>query len=126
MTISYRALVALAADVLTEKEIEDISQLLDVEPFNYQGLVQIDRQIGGPGFSNVSSHGSGRYHVDDADIFRPLQYCSMYFKSACEGSDAAWLTRTLVQMSCLHIEGLVKRLVGGSQRPLGYVLLTST
>ena len=27
MTISYRALVALAADVLTEKEIEDITDL---------------------------------------------------------------------------------------------------
>ena len=89
---------------------------------DFSRLVEVDQTLGGPGFSNVSCNGTGRYHVEDRDIFRPLQYCSMYFRMAYEGSEADWLARTLVQMSSLHIEGLVKSMIGGSQHPLGRVL----
>jgi hypothetical protein len=122
MTTPYRALIALASDTLTEAELDKYRQLFAEEPFDYSKLIDFDRSIGGPGFTNVSCNGTGRYHVEDRDIFRPLQYCSMYFKMSYEGSDAHWLTRTLVQMSSLHIEGLVKSMVGGSMQPLGRVL----
>src|SRR5688572_1504033 len=109
MITPYRALTTLAADMLTQAEIEEFGCFFTEEPFNFRRLIEFDRSMGGPGFSNVSCDGSGRYHVEDGEIFRPLQYCSMYFTMAYEGSDAHWLTRTLVQMSSLHIEGLVKR-----------------
>lgn len=122
MAAHYRTLAILATDILTESEIEELGQLFSEEPFNLQELVQFDQRLGGPGFSNVSCQGHGRYHVEDRDIFRPLQYCSRYFELAYEGSEPEWLTRSLVQMSSLHIESLVKRIAGGSQYPLGRVL----
>lgn len=124
MTTPYRALITLASDLLTEAELDEFGQLFSEEPFDNGKLLELDRNLGGPGFSNVSCNGTGRYHVEDRDVFRPLQYCSMYFKMAYEGSDAHWLTRTLVQMSSLHVEGLVKSMVGGSMQPLGRVLRT--
>ena len=122
MTSPYRTLVNLASDMLSEDELDESGDLFTEEPFDRQKLIALDKKLGGPGFSNVSCNGTGRYHVQDRDIFRPLQYCSMYFKLAYEGSEAHWLNRTLVQMSSLHIEGLVKSMVGGSQYPLGRVL----
>lgn len=122
MTTPYRTLVNLASDMLTEDELDEFGDLFTEEPFDRHKLVALDKKFGGPGFSNVSCNGTGRYHAEDRDIFRPLQYCSMYFKLAYDGSEAHWLTRTLVQMSSLHIEGLVKSMVGGSQYPLGHVL----
>lgn len=120
--MSHRTLITLMGELLTESERNEFSNLFTESPFDVGKLMGLDRKLGGPGFSNVSCNGTGRYHAEDGDIFRPLQYCSMYFKMACEGSQAHWLTRTLVQMSSLHIEGLVKRIVGGSQYPLGRIL----
>lgn len=122
MNSPYRTLIALASDLLSEAELEEFTQLFKKEPFDYSKLIKLDQGMGGPGFSNVSCNGTGRYHVEDRNIFRPLQYCSIYFKMTYEGSDAHWLTRTLVQMSSLHIEGIVKSMVGGSHYPLGRVL----
>jgi hypothetical protein len=112
MTTNYSALTTLATAILIESEIEEFGQLFTEEPFNFQELIKFDQRLGGPGFSNVSCDGHSRYHVEDRDIFRPLQYCSMYFEMAYEGSKPEWLTRTLVQMSSLHIESLVKRIAG--------------
>lgn len=123
MISPYRALITVASDMLSQAELDEFKLLFtEEEPFDYSKLVELDQTLGGPGFSNVSCNGTGRYHVEDGDIFRPLQYCDMYFEMAYEGSMAQWLARTLVQMSSLHVEGLVKSIVGGSAYPLGRVL----
>lgn len=59
-----------------------------------------------------------RYVSANRDVFRPLQYCALYF----EQPDISWLTRYIVYMSALHIESVVKRIGAVPKWPLGKAL----
>lgn len=37
-------------------------------------MIKFDTMMGGVGLHNINNGGSGRYHVKERDIFRPIQY----------------------------------------------------
>jgi len=60
--------------------------------------------------------------VEDREIFRPLQYCAVFFEFAAVKHDLEWRARDLVEMSSLHLESLVSRIGEIRRLPLGQVL----
>ena len=68
-------------------------------------LMLIDKTIPGLGQHNVSKGSTGVYRIPDRPIFRPIQYVDGYLKR----SRLEWLTRSIVTMSCLHVENSLKR-----------------
>jgi hypothetical protein len=115
-------LYALAADLQTPAEEASLLEIVTDWPASYAALIELDRSLGGPGFSNIDHENRGLYAIEDRDIFRPLQYVSTYFKMSADGSLAPWLTRTLVQMSGILLESLIKRIAGVDRLPLGAAL----
>ena len=81
---------------------DGVSALLDLLP--------IDDAIPGLGQHNINERaGKGTVTavamIEDRPIFRPIQYVGMYL---CRDS-LVWLTRSIVTMSCLHVENSLKR-----------------
>ncbi len=124
MEAHTQILQRLLKELFTPEEIEQIKQLAKIEPFNLDALLAFDERLGGPGISHINCQNSGRYAIADRDIFRPLQYCGTYFTVMISESNEAgyWLTRDIVEMSSLHIEGLVKRIGKVPFLPLGMAL----
>ena len=90
---------------------------------DYDELVDFDKSIGGAGLAWVQRREDDPfepYEIVDRDVFRPLQYCEAYFQM--DPDDAEWLTRALVEMSCAHIEALLKRIAGLPLVPYGSAL----
>jgi len=88
-------------------------------------LTAFDEEFVGPSISRINCQNSGRYEIADRDIFRPLQYCGMYFKAMVSKEnidDPLWLTRDIVERSSLHIEGLIKNIGNVFHLPLGAAL----
>ena len=87
-------------------------------------LLPIDERIPGLGQHNINEiteEGSviAVARIEDRDIFRPIQYVGMYL----EGDPLEWLTRTIVTMSCLHVEaGLKRRLKIDGPLSIGMIL----
>lgn len=67
----------------------------------------------------VSSGTRGNYSLEDRDIFRPIQYCSVYFAKMAEDADGDWFSREVIHMASLHIESLVLRIGLAHRIPLG-------
>ena len=73
-------------------------------------LIPIDETISGLGQHNINER-TGREtvtavaRIEDRPIFRPIQYVGMYL---CHAS-LEWLTRSIVTVSCLHVENSLKR-----------------
>ena len=73
-------------------------------------LMLIDETIPGLGQHNINER-TGRdtvtavARIEDRPIFRPIQYVGMYL---CHAS-LEWLTRSIVTVSCLHVENSLKR-----------------
>ena len=111
----------LIQKLFSQSEFDEIRLLLNGENIDLDALSRLDSAIGGPSKDNISSDRSGRYELSDEDIFRPLQYCDMYI-SRINDSTAEWLTRAIVHMSSLHIEGIIKRISGTPKHPLGRAL----
>ena len=90
-------------------------------------LMLIDETIPGLGQHNINERtGVGTVRavasIADRDIFRPIQYVGMYL----EGDPLKWLTRTIVTMSCLHVEaGLKRRLDIDGRLSIGMMLSRS-
>ena len=73
-------------------------------------LMLIDETIPGLGQHNINERtGRGTVtavaRIEDRPIFRPIQYVGMYL---CHAS-LEWLTRSIVTVSCLHVENSLKR-----------------
>jgi hypothetical protein len=77
--------------------------------------------VHGPGTLGIAGHGVGRYTIADNDVFRPLQYCAVDFRSA--HGDLEGRTRDIVEMASLHLEALIKRIAALPFLPLGSLLL---
>jgi len=122
MTRHSEELWSLAAELLDSVHFDDLRVLANTQPIGLRGLARLDRRIGGPSISTINRDGTGQYDVDDRDVFRPLQYCVMYFRNGLRSGDLEWFARNIVEMSCLHIEGLVKRVGGPIYLPLGSLL----
>lgn len=122
MTVHSEVLWDLAAELLDSVSLGKLRGLTSSQPVSYDKLVEFDCYLGGPGMSNINQNGVGRYHIADRDVFRPLQYCVMYFDIGFRRGNLEWLSRDIVQMSSLHIEGLVKRVGRVFHLPLGTAL----
>lgn len=116
------SLEQLASELFEASTLVDLQSIKQQKPLPIHQFVAFDSRVGGPGFFNVDCYGHGRYEVEDRDIFRPLQYCRVYFEMIARESQAEWLTREVVHMSSLHIENLVKRIGRVQRMPLGKVL----
>ncbi|RNB70404.1 hypothetical protein [Brevibacillus panacihumi] len=83
----------------------------------YEKLLEFDQKLGGIGIYNINHGDLGRYHVNDRDIFRPLQYIERYFQLDYE--NRAWVTREIIHMCGLHLESMMKNIFLISRLPLG-------
>lgn len=122
MLIHTRILWAVAQDVYSAQEFIELQRaILAVEPYP-EPVAKFDLSMGGPSLTRLSCAGHGRYHIDDREIFRPLQYCHRHFEHGYQTGDFKWETRRIVQDSSLHIEALVKRVTATPHLPLGQAL----
>lgn len=115
----------LVKELFTTEEISQIRLLAGTTPLDLKHLIAFDNTIGGPSVSRINCGREGRYEIPDRDIFRPLQYCGMYFKAMVSKEnidDPLWLTRDIVEMSSLHMEGLIKNIGSLARLPLGMAL----
>ena len=101
----------LAEGLLAPKELERTRTLVKATPLDFGQLLEIDEIIGGACMTQVTNQaGRGQYDLADRDVFRPLQYCAMYFYRKGDMREVESFTRAIVQMSGLHIETLVNRI----------------
>jgi hypothetical protein len=115
----------LVYELFTEEEQTRLRELLKHKIPDAKSIIAYDESLGGPSITRLTCHNSGRYAVEDRDIFRPLQYCAMDFlkdNGADWEDDAEWLARDLVKMSSLHIESLIKNIGDIFHLPLGAAL----
>ena len=73
-------------------------------------LMLIDETIPGLGQHNINERTGGGTvtavaRIEDRPIFRPIQYVGSYLQDR----SLEWLTRSIVTMSCLHVENSLKR-----------------
>jgi|SRR5579859_1809115 len=113
----------LAHDLFYNDENQAVQIIISAWPTSYDVLMKLDLRLGGPGFANINCGNDGRYHSEDRDIFRPLQYIGSYFSLAAKKeAHGAWLTRDIVQAGGIQLESLVKRIAGVDRFPLGQAL----
>jgi len=126
---------------LYETTIKDKEYQKQIDDFIYSDysydswrkkLFEIEKKIGGMGVHNVNAffmgdenHPTGNYRGEDRPIFRPIQYCTRVLLENFIDSD----TRYLINMSCAHIEGLLKRIymrlrnIEEYPRPMGNLIV---
>jgi hypothetical protein len=115
----------LVAELFTDNEQKRLKVLVTPNIPSVEAVIIYDESLGGPSITRLNCNNTGRYAVEDRDIFRPLQYCAMDFlkdKGADWEDDAEWLARDLVEMSSLHIESLIKNIGSVFHLPLGAAL----
>lgn len=115
----------LITELFKTQEVGQIRLLTKTKTLDLFFLTTFDDTLGGPSVSHMNCGREGRYEIPDRDIFRPLQYCGMYFKVMSLKEyidDPLWLTRDIVEMSSLHIEGLIKNIGSIARLPLGVAL----
>lgn len=99
----------LAEELFDDQTQQRMHLVVGAVPLSFDQLLELDEALGGACMSHVNYNGSGQYHVDDRDVFRPLQYCAMYFYRKDDMTEVECFTRHIVQMSGLHIETLLNR-----------------
>jgi hypothetical protein len=75
-----------------------------------QRLATLDAEIGGFGIHSLADakeQGTPPYPNEDRPICRPIQYVVRNLRHP----DPEWYARDIAEMSCAHIEGLIKRFV---------------
>ena len=123
MSIFTRELWILAEGLLAPRELARTHELVKANPIVFDDLLEVDEMIGGACMTQVTNQaGNGQYHVEDRDVFRPLQYCAMYFYRKCDMTEVESFTRAIVQMAGLHIESLLNRMGGVFGFTLGRAL----
>ena len=75
-----------------------------------RALILIDETIPGLGQHNINEETEGGAitavaRIEDRPIFRPIQYVGSYLQHR----SLEWLTRSIVTMSCLHVENSLKQ-----------------
>ncbi len=127
MGIHSNALRQLAQQIFSVQEQRQLLSILSTTPFPLEEMIDFDLILGGPSMARMDCHNSGRYHVNDRAVFRPLQYCGSYLEMADGAKEIVWLTREIVHMSGLHLETTLKR-VGQTSMPwpLGQLLYDRT
>jgi len=118
-------LLQLASELYPPELLEKIRSLRISGSSNLEQMAEFDAQIGGPSLKSINQDGSGNYEIADRDVFRPLQYCEKHFRHGLQESNLEWQARDIVEMSCLHIEALLKRISGFHWLPLGSILRKS-
>jgi len=113
-------LTHLVHKLLSDEELVFLEDVLFAEVDLYEKLLVLDQKIGGIGIHNINHGNRGRYHVNDRDIFRPLQYIERYFQLDYE--NRAWITREIIHMCGLHLEAMVKNIFVISKLPLGQAI----
>lgn len=87
-------------------------------------LKPIDETIPGLGLHNINENTEGGgvtavARIEDRPIFRPIQYVGSHLRHL----SLEWLTRSIVTMSCLHVEnGLKRRLHIDDNLSIGMIL----
>lgn len=110
----------IASRLLTSEEIHEIQKLLKKRNDLFSNMRNIDMNMGGAGTHNINRGNTGRYNIEDRDIFRPIQYIYAYLQM--RPGDFDWVTRGIIHMSGLHLESLIKRLFSIRRIPLGQAL----
>ena len=111
-------LALIAHTYFSDEEINYIYKISTTPDF--QEILDFDRSLGGIGLFNINKERTGRYHVEDRDLFRPLQYIYMNIENRY--SDLSWYTRNIIHMCGLHLEAILKRYTGKLNFPLGKIL----
>lgn len=115
----------LVTELFADDEQKRLKVLVTPKIPNAQAVIVYDESLDGPSITRLNCNNTGRYAVEDRDIFRPLQYCAMDFlkdNGADWEDDAEWLARDLIKMSSLHIESLIKNIGNVFHLPLGAAL----
>lgn len=113
------ALQELAGELLTAQQYERLTAIAGRYPLDLANLAAYDFELGWGSFRHVNCGNSGNYDIDDREVFRPLQYCLMYFTRMAESDQGDWFARGIVHMSSLHLEALVGRIAMKDRIPLG-------
>lgn len=115
----------LVAELFSDNEQHRLKELVASKTPDASAVIEFDNSIPGPSIKRLNCENTGRYAIDDRDVFRPLQYCAMNFRQENKPDwkhDPEWHARDLVEMSSLHIESLVKRIGNVLHLPLGAAL----
>ncbi len=111
-------LKTLAEDLFTLAEFDHLQAIASISPLDLAKIAAFDQAIRGPCMLALTEEDQRQYVSADRDAFRPLQYCAWFF----EQIDKEWLLRGIVQMSCLHIESMIKRIGFAPRLSLGTAL----
>lgn len=110
-------ILSVVSGVLVHHEIQSI-RVWVTSGCQPQEFEELESQLRvKPTLSQVDIGGAWPFAVYDRDVFRPLQYCMQYL-----WINNDWVARGIVEMSCLHLEALVKRISGSRRLPLGQSL----
>jgi hypothetical protein len=111
MTRFNTELWELTERLFSPGELEKMRSVVKAQPLDFDHLLDLDTTLGGACITNVTDKsGNGQYAIGDRDVFRPLQYCAMYFYRKRNMAEIEWYTRDIVEMSGLHIESLLNRI----------------
>jgi hypothetical protein len=119
MNLHTPALLDLTRELLNAQQFEKLMAIVGRDSLDFFELEEFDAGLGWGSFRHVNNGNTGNYHGDDRDVFRPLQYCRMYFEGMAKSEHADWFTREIVHMSSLHLEALVRRIGMKDRLPLG-------
>jgi hypothetical protein len=112
----------LVEELFTDQEQQRMRLIVRAQPLSFDQLLEFDERLGGACMSNVTQNRTGQYHLDDRDVFRPLQYCATYFYNNDDMTKVEWFAREIVHMSGLHIEILLNRVGECPGCTLGHAL----
>jgi hypothetical protein len=126
-------LIQLASELFPDDQRARLFRIAATTPFDRRALVQFDDALWGPSLSRIADnrrnapgtlgipgHGITRCEIEDRNIFKPLHYCAVCLTDP--DKDVAWEARKVVEMSCAHVEQLVKRIGPLGALPLGDLL----
>jgi|ERR1039458_27704 hypothetical protein len=123
MTRFNAELWELAEQLFSPEQSRQMRLMVEPHPLKFDRLLDFDVTLGGACMSNVTDqNGTGQYVIEDRGVFRPLQYCAMYFYRKRDMREVEFFTRNIVQMSGLHIESLLNRIGGFLGFALGRAL----
>ena len=115
----------VVAELFTEDEQKHLKVLVTPKIPDAKAVIEYDDILSGPSITRLNCNNTGRYVIDDRDVFRPLQYCAMNFRLEQKPdwkNDPEWHARDLIEMSSLHIESLIKNIGNIFHLPLGSAL----
>lgn len=132
MPLPTDRLLKLVEQLYTDAQYSQLVALAELDEgrlYKWADLLSFDSALSGPGVHNIhnandlSPGAEGRYDYSDRDVFRPIQYCAVYFYMR-DPSTIPWLAREIVHMAGLHLETLTKRIFRQPRMALGQLVKT--